>query len=258
MSNFLTPAQLASKCGLTKRTVLYYNEIGLLNPKIISKEGDRLYSTNQIHALNLLKILRDIDITTQTIKRILTQCNYSYTRLYKHFEKEIHSNITLLNQAHNILNDHYNNPQDQLKKFDLKTHHSQAIFSTDIYSSLNDIPNLLDNIEGYFSGLNSDSIILLEFNTDVLSKPTFKISLGVEKIAGVKPKAKYTNLFTSTTTKTTKAYSRTLFQTKTNEIQDILKLATIGKTINKNDFVIELHNRGKHHNKYISTLNILL
>lgn len=258
MSNFLTPSQLAVSCGLTKRTVLYYNEIGILNPKIINKEGNRLYSINQINSLNLLKILRDINITTQEIKRVLTQCNYSYSRLYKHFEREIHSNLTDLNQVYNALNEHFNNPQEQLKKFDLKTHHSQTYFSTDIHCSLNDISILLDNIKDYFSGISNDSVIILMFDTDILTKTSFKISLGIEKATGIKPKAKYTDLFSLNTIQSSKVYSRTLFQTKTNELQDILKLATIGKTLNKNEFILELHNREPLQPKYISTLNIIL
>jgi DNA-binding transcriptional MerR regulator len=52
--------QVAARTGLTKRTLRYYEEIGLLAPPTRTEGGYRLYSEGDIQHLQRIKRLRDL------------------------------------------------------------------------------------------------------------------------------------------------------------------------------------------------------
>lgn len=52
--------QIASRVGLTKRTLRYYEEIGLLAPPTRTEGGYRLYSEDDVQRLLRIKRLRDL------------------------------------------------------------------------------------------------------------------------------------------------------------------------------------------------------
>jgi MerR family transcriptional regulator, repressor of the yfmOP operon len=52
--------QVAARTGLTKRTLRYYEEIGLLEPSTRTEGGYRLYSEADIEHLERIKRLRDL------------------------------------------------------------------------------------------------------------------------------------------------------------------------------------------------------
>lgn len=52
--------QVAARTGLTKRTLRYYEEIGLLPPPTRTEGGYRLYSEQDVQHLELIKRLRDL------------------------------------------------------------------------------------------------------------------------------------------------------------------------------------------------------
>ncbi|WP_274361733.1 MerR family transcriptional regulator [Paenibacillus thermotolerans] len=52
--------EVAKKCGLTKRTIRYYEEIGLLFSPDRSEGGFRLYSDKHIERLNQIINARDV------------------------------------------------------------------------------------------------------------------------------------------------------------------------------------------------------
>src|SRR5215831_14720591 len=52
--------QVSARTGLTKRTLRYYEEIGLLAPPTRTEGGYRLYSRDDIQHLQRIKHLRDL------------------------------------------------------------------------------------------------------------------------------------------------------------------------------------------------------
>jgi len=52
--------EVANACGLTKRTIRYYEEIGLLFPPERSEGGYRLYSDKHIERLKQITMARDV------------------------------------------------------------------------------------------------------------------------------------------------------------------------------------------------------
>jgi MerR family transcriptional regulator, repressor of the yfmOP operon len=52
--------QVAARTGLTKRTLRYYEEIGLLDPPTRTEGGYRLYSESDVQRLERIKRMRDL------------------------------------------------------------------------------------------------------------------------------------------------------------------------------------------------------
>jgi DNA-binding transcriptional MerR regulator len=59
-SPLLTIEQVATRTGLTKRTLRYYEEVGLLRPTGRSGGNYRLYSESDVERLERIKALRDL------------------------------------------------------------------------------------------------------------------------------------------------------------------------------------------------------
>ncbi|MGH2505345.1 MAG: MerR family transcriptional regulator [Ktedonobacterales bacterium] len=57
---FLRIDEVARRTGLTKRTLRYYEEMGLLAPAQRSEGNYRLYSESDIHTLEHIKAMRDL------------------------------------------------------------------------------------------------------------------------------------------------------------------------------------------------------
>jgi len=66
-----TTGEMAKLCGVTVRTVQYYDTRGLLAPSELSEGGRRLYSDADVKKLKLICFLRDIGLPLSAIGDIL-------------------------------------------------------------------------------------------------------------------------------------------------------------------------------------------
>ncbi|WNR45729.1 MerR family transcriptional regulator [Paenibacillus roseipurpureus] len=67
---------VAKECGLTKRTIRYYEEIGLLSPPERSEGGMRLYSNEHVEQLKQIVIARDVlGVSLQEIQEFVVSSN---------------------------------------------------------------------------------------------------------------------------------------------------------------------------------------
>ena len=70
-----TTGEMAKLCGVTVRTVQYYDTRGLLAPSELSEGGRRLYSEADVKKLKLICFLRDIGLPLGSIGEILQADN---------------------------------------------------------------------------------------------------------------------------------------------------------------------------------------
>lgn len=70
MSQYTT-GDIARICGVSVRTVQYYDTRGLLRPSALSEGGRRLYSEEDLKLLKVICFLRDLDIPINTIAQLL-------------------------------------------------------------------------------------------------------------------------------------------------------------------------------------------
>ena len=75
-TNLLTIGEFAKLAETTKRTVLWYEEEGILKPKQINTENKyRLYSADQIIDLKAIMLLRKLNFSIVEIKKFLSKNN---------------------------------------------------------------------------------------------------------------------------------------------------------------------------------------
>ena len=74
MSKYTT-GELAKLCGVTVRTVQYYDVRGILIPSQLSEGGRRLYSEGDLKRLRIICFLRDLDLPIDAISQILKEAH---------------------------------------------------------------------------------------------------------------------------------------------------------------------------------------
>ena len=72
MSKYTT-GEIAKLCGVTVRTVQYYDTRGILIPSELSEGGRRLYSEDDLKLLKVICFLRELDIPIDAISKILKE-----------------------------------------------------------------------------------------------------------------------------------------------------------------------------------------
>ncbi|MGP4081101.1 MerR family transcriptional regulator [Pseudalkalibacillus sp. R45] len=68
--------ELAELTGITVRTLRYYDQIGLLSPSYYSDSGYRLYDDRDLSRLQQILSLKDVGLSLEEIKGILSDTNY--------------------------------------------------------------------------------------------------------------------------------------------------------------------------------------
>lgn len=103
MSKYTT-GELAKLCGVTVRTVQYYDTRGILIPSELSEGGRRLYSDDDLKRMKIICFLRNLDLPIDAISQILKE---------EHPEKVI---SLLIEQQEKALSDEISDKQEKLEK----------------------------------------------------------------------------------------------------------------------------------------------
>ena len=103
MSKYTT-GELAKLCGVTVRTVQYYDTRGILIPSELTEGGRRLYSGDDLKRMKVICFLRELDIPIDAISQILKE---------EHPEKVI---SLLIEQQEEALSNEISEKQEQLGK----------------------------------------------------------------------------------------------------------------------------------------------
>ena len=103
MSKYTT-GELAKLCGVTVRTVQYYDTRGILIPSELSEGGRRLDSEDDLKRMKIICFLRELDLPIDAISQILKE---------EHPEKVI---SLLIEQQETVLADEVSKKQEKLEK----------------------------------------------------------------------------------------------------------------------------------------------
>ena len=74
MSKYTT-GEMAKLCGVTVRTVQYYDGRGILVPSELSEGGRRLYSEENLKRLKLICFLRELGLPIDSISQLFSEEN---------------------------------------------------------------------------------------------------------------------------------------------------------------------------------------
>ena len=72
MSQYTT-GELAKACGITVRTVQFYDQKGILVPSSLTEGGRRLYSEEDMKMMKIICFLRDMGLSLDTIGQLLKE-----------------------------------------------------------------------------------------------------------------------------------------------------------------------------------------
>ena len=72
MSQYTT-GEVARLCGVTVRTVQYYDTRGILEPSALSEGGRRLYSEDDVKRMKVICFLRELGLSIDTIGQLLSE-----------------------------------------------------------------------------------------------------------------------------------------------------------------------------------------
>ena len=71
--SIFTTGELAKLCGVTVRTVQYYDTRGILVPSALSEGGRRLYSEDDVKRMKIICFLRDLGLPIDAISQLLAE-----------------------------------------------------------------------------------------------------------------------------------------------------------------------------------------
>lgn len=78
-----TVNQLAKLAHISVRTLHYYDQIGLLKPSSVAKNGYRYYQDNELVRLQQILFFRELDFPLEEIKRMLNRSEYNVIEALK-------------------------------------------------------------------------------------------------------------------------------------------------------------------------------
>jgi DNA-binding transcriptional MerR regulator len=78
-----TVNKLAMLSGVSKRTLRFYDEIGLLKPARVNSSGYRIYGVNEVNQLQQILFFRALDVSLDEIKSIMLSDQFDATEALK-------------------------------------------------------------------------------------------------------------------------------------------------------------------------------
>lgn len=111
MSKYST-GEIAKLCGVSVRTIQYYDKRGILTPAEISEGGRRLYSEKDLNTMKVICFLRELDLSLDNIAKLLRDKNSEevislilgeHERMLKDEIAEKQSKLKRLEELHQML-----------------------------------------------------------------------------------------------------------------------------------------------------------
>lgn len=130
MSKYTT-GEVAKLCGVTVRTVQYYDSRGILVPTELSEGGRRLYSESDVRKMRIICFLRELGLPINAISQILSEDPGSVISL-------------LLEQQEQDLKEEIGERQEKLEKLETLRHELKSVETISV-ESIGDIAYTMSN-----------------------------------------------------------------------------------------------------------------
>lgn len=123
---YFSTGEFAKLAGVSKHTLFYYDEIGLFSPEIKNREnGYRYYSAAQLEVLDVIYVLRELDMTLEEIQEYMqNRTPEQFLQLFRHEEQIISDRIKHLKSVKNWITEKskliHQNLQEDLDKITIR------------------------------------------------------------------------------------------------------------------------------------------
>ena len=131
MSKYTT-GEIAKLCGVTVRTVQYYDTRGILVPTELTEGGRRLYSEDDLKRMRIICFLRELDLPIDSISKILSEEDSSSVILL------------LLEQQEQSLKEEIEERQEKLEKLETLSRELKNVKTISV-KSIGDIAYIMSN-----------------------------------------------------------------------------------------------------------------
>ena len=102
--NYFSTGEFAKLCNVNKKTLFYYDEIGLFKPEIVKENGYRYYSVYQLEVFDIIHTLRDLGVPLKQIKSFKDERNpKSVVKFFEYKTGEIENEIKQLRRKQEIM-----------------------------------------------------------------------------------------------------------------------------------------------------------
>ncbi|MBP1924293.1 DNA-binding transcriptional MerR regulator [Sedimentibacter acidaminivorans] len=113
-----TVKKLGNLAGVSTRTLRYYDEIGILKPARINSSGYRIYEENEIDRLQQIMFYRELGVSLDSIKEIITSTDFNETNALKQHYKELLARRQQLDALIENVEKTINNKEGRIKMSD--------------------------------------------------------------------------------------------------------------------------------------------
>lgn len=121
MKKYLSISEMAKYAGISRRTLIYYDQINLFKPVRVGENGYRYYGIDQYFELDVILLLKNIGMPLEEIQAFLKNRNVDYAvqEFYRQRAK-VDQQIEELKHIRSSL-DSYIQRYETLKSFDLES-----------------------------------------------------------------------------------------------------------------------------------------
>jgi len=98
-----TVGQLAKQFGLSRSTLLYYDEVGILSPSARSASNYRLYSDDDVRRMERIAVYREAGLPLEAIRRLLGEDGDSVPSVLEHHLHALSQDIARLRHQQHLI-----------------------------------------------------------------------------------------------------------------------------------------------------------
>lgn len=187
--DFVTVGQFAKLAGTTKRTVLWYEEKGVLRPYKQNGKGYRFYKPEQIIDFQVILLLKKLDFSLEKIKEYLKK-NSSLESLFKQKRGTIEAEVKRLQKSLNNIKTYYSNIGSNRT---LVSPIVKEVLSFEVYyiqkvGSYSKIYSFCMELKSCFEKLPKDAVFLVLFEEQGYKPRKSMFKVAIKKAKGIKPK----------------------------------------------------------------------
>lgn len=107
--------EVATRTGVTVRTLHYYDEIGLLKPHVTTAAGYRVYDEHDLSRLQQILFFRELGFPLEEIQRIMQHPGYDRTEALMHHRELLLKKRTHIDGLLELLDGIIDNKEEHLK-----------------------------------------------------------------------------------------------------------------------------------------------
>ncbi|MBB1070364.1 MerR family transcriptional regulator [Limosilactobacillus sp. RRLNB_1_1] len=111
MEKLLKISEFARLANTSRRTLIFYDQIGLFHPQKITSAGYRLYSYDQLYQISFILGLRDLGLSIDEIRQhVNTQNDQTLIHQLQLLDNKIEKQINHLKQVQNVIHQRIQKP----------------------------------------------------------------------------------------------------------------------------------------------------